>query len=692
MLRLHPTIVAGALLLGLLRADVTAAQTLSAGRCDAGDLREFTIRNARLEDPFWMLRLRRPTAATLAAIDRLRGQRYAFDTVNAVAKQIESDTFRPARAESLVRIDYADIGTVDCQDRQLDVVFRTFSAEVSRNLSALFEWGANDKAPNETAGVAQPNAAWQFAPEARFDRALGFAAGARAKATWSGGHLPFGSLDVDAIGSNESHLVSASLVGGYDSATSWLRRASWRVAFLDSSAPAGGVHLEDRNGSAQFFVASRPLKGLVARFGGALDGGRTHSGFAPDQLTPQIVANSDVTSAKLFGGVTARGGRQSFAASYALFLGSTAGGFHGDWRKQIGDATHELWLPFRDHRLFEVEQRLTFGVLQTITALPAAERFFAGAGNDSFLIGDDWRLRTGPVIRSIPTNQFSLSGIGGDRFAAYASTTAFTVWGKPVVPKELLDDQGFGRKLQGQLVSARNALDIVYRSEDPSFRSIKDRLPAVVATLQRIGDAKAVAQSTAPLPPEAFEPCEDALHASRSAADHALADKPVQSYGWVKEMLPDGDFALDEVVSSCGVDLIAALNGVGASVSQLASASTDLTAQVSALREQFAAIDNRRSAERAGHDMAYAERALTIITRQMNITSISPVFIFDVAHIGPAGDDPYSGYRYAVGGGLRFTLASTVSFTATYAVNPRRRPGEGSGALVFSLTTRNLFE
>jgi hypothetical protein len=125
---------------------------------------------------------------------------------------------------------------------------------------------------------------------------------------------------------------------------------------------------------------------------------------------------------------------------------------------------------------------------------------------------------------------------------------------------------------------------------------------------------------------------------------------------------------------------------------ELESAVGDLTPLASTIATRFAAIDTGRSAQRAAEDVGYAARALDVITKQMNVTSISPVFIFDVAHIDPAATDPHGGTRYAIGGGIRLTLVSTVSVTATYAVNPRRGPGEGAGALVFSLTTRNLFE
>jgi len=51
-----------------------------------------------------------------------------------------------------------------------------------------------------------------------------------------------------------------------------------------------------------------------------------------------------------------------------------------------------------------------------------------------------------------------------------------------------------------------------------------------------------------------------------------------------------------------------------------------------------------------------------------------PVVVFDRA----GGSS--SLVRYAAGGGLRVTLASTVSFQAGYAVNVNRGPGEPRGA------------
>jgi hypothetical protein len=688
-----PLIVVGALVGASVAAAAAAQPPVSLlGSCAGEDLRGFTIRSARLDDRFWILRWRRPGDEVLSAIHALAGQPYSFAAVNAVSVEIEKKTWLPDDPEAIVQLQYSDIGLEHCRERQLDVVFRIFSAAPSPTLSTVFEWGARDKTPDQTAGLARTNAPWLVAPEVGFDRARELAAGGRVKRTWANSRTPFNALIANGLVSAESHVGSASLIGGDESPERWLRRTSWRVTFRDASDPAGDVHLDDRRLAAQFSGTSRPAGGIVMRFGGVLDGGRLESGFGATELPAHTAAASDFTQSSVYAGVTGRRSRQSFTATYALMLGATGAGFHGDWRKHIGDAAHEFWWPIRDHRLFEVEQRLTAGRLDTLGVVPASERFFGGANDASAQLGEDWRLPIGPRIRSLPTNAFSVTGAGGDRFVSYNSTVAFTVWGKPAVPPELSNDEAFGKQVHAQLTNARSVLEAVYRSGDENFQAIKARMPEIVDQLTRAAAAEAAARSSSSLPEATFRPCEQALRASRMAATHAAADKPAQAYGWVEEMLPDGNNALVKVASRCGEHLADALRRAGVPVDSLVSASNAVQTSASFVERRFADIDQKSSAKRAADDLAYAQHAIDIILTQLNITSISPVFVFDVARLAPAGDDPYGGDRYAVGGGLRFTLASTVSMTVTYAANPRRRPGEGSGALVFSLTTRNLFD
>lgn len=126
--------------------------------------------------------------------------------------------------------------------------------------------------------------------------------------------------------------------------------------------------------------------------------------------------------------------------------------------------------------------------------------------------------------------------------------------------------------------------------------------------------------------------------------------------------------------------------------STIASAATALNAVAGNLQTEMASIDQQAATNKASSDMSYVRRTLGTILKEMNIASLSPVLAFDVAHLSPGGNAAYEGTRYGIGGGIRFSLVSTASFTIGYSRNPNPRPGEGSGAFFFSFNTRNLFQ
>jgi hypothetical protein len=108
------------------------------------------------------------------------------------------------------------------------------------------------------------------------------------------------------------------------------------------------------------------------------------------------------------------------------------------------------------------------------------------------------------------------------------------------------------------------------------------------------------------------------------------------------------------------------------------------------MEREFALIDQAAAARRAQDEMVYVRRTLNTLIDDLNIISVSPVLMLDVAHLGPA--DSRLGTRYGVGGGLRVTLANSVDFTAGYLVNPKRLRGEASGAFFFSMQFKDLLE
>ena len=105
---------------------------------------------------------------------------------------------------------------------------------------------------------------------------------------------------------------------------------------------------------------------------------------------------------------------------------------------------------------------------------------------------------------------------------------------------------------------------------------------------------------------------------------------------------------------------------------------------------EFNKIDQNAAAKKAAADMAFTRRTLNTLFNDVNIYSLSPVFVFDVARIGPASGQ-IGGVRYGPGGGLRFELATVAHFTLGYAWNVRRGPDEGRGNVFFSIGIRDLF-
>src|SRR5262245_49357920 len=88
-----------------LVGEATAQETVSSlGSC-AGitNLSGFTIREARLEDPFWILRWRKPGAEILGAVEALKGKPYSFATVDEVSTLIESKAWLPDASDAWVK-------------------------------------------------------------------------------------------------------------------------------------------------------------------------------------------------------------------------------------------------------------------------------------------------------------------------------------------------------------------------------------------------------------------------------------------------------------------------------------------------------------------------------------------------------------------------------------------------------------
>jgi hypothetical protein len=630
----------------------------------------YTIRNIRIDDPWRFLRLSTGTDEAEKAAQSLKGKPYNTGQVDTVFKIVESKRLLDSE------LSYSAIELENCADNQLDVVYKMFSVRISPLFSSTFEFRQKEKNdPAEASGVADKTNV-KFVPEAGYDATNKLFGGGTGEVKWRGRGIPFDALSLTGLGGSTLRRGSATLTGHHESATKLVSSAEWRLDYEYSSLPTDSAQLKNGRVAFQAMGMTRPLKGVVFRFGAQGEGGNQQSNFSQSALSSRTLSSSGYSSLKVYGGLTLHPRNQAIAASYGLELGSTGSSLHGDWRKHVADVAHEFWVPVGDHRMFEVEQRLTAGTAQILRSIPVKALFFGGNREEPFVPGQTWSIRANPVIRSIPSNRFyrTRDGAGAERFISYNSTVAVTVWRKPLVPRELIENPDFTQKLNGALVSSTSILQVTYASEDGHFRDALKLVPPLGERMQELQELVAALPSA--------DECTDAIDSAMILVTNIKKQKPARAYGSVKELLPGGDDSIENLVAICktGTEapvVIAKADAVGALAGQMQSS--------------FTLIDQARATARAEQDMVYVRRTLDIVLHDLNIASISPLFIFDVAQIGPKANGPYSGTRYGIGGGIRFSLVNMVHFSGGYAVNPSRQPGEPPGAVFFKLSTRSLF-
>jgi hypothetical protein len=547
----------------------------------------------------------------------------------------------------------------------------------------------------QTTVVAPEASPFHFKPIAGYDLTNLLHGGARMEVTshqfWK---LPFKSVLIEGQGNSRMHYFSAGLEGALDSSiesTRWLANAQWLFNYTNYALPTGTGKIKGGHLTAQFSGVTKPfLNGnFTFQFGMALDGGNRQSDVTGLFIAPNTVTDAGVGTLKLYGGLDARLRRNVFSVSYGLELGSIGPAARVDWRKHIVDARHNFWYPLGNHRLLDLESRFTLGSLQVPGRVPLPERFFGGNNEEFLIAGDTWQIRANPVIRAIPGSKFfrTPEGAGSKSFFSYNFTAAYGFWRKTLVPEELTSDPEFNAQLQGALTTVTSTLQNYYASQDSHFANVVAQLPTAQTALQDLKTAVAAAQEARPgEAPELFKACSRAVSGTLRRVASAITPQAADQYGLVMFLLsedPD-EFQFQRVTQACST-LNASIQdaAIGNATAQVGAARTSMLAE-------FNQIDEASAAQQAKDDMAFTRRTLNTLFNDVNIYSISPVVVFDVARIGPANGG-LGGTRYGPGGGIRLELASVAHFTLGYAWNVNGGPGEGRGNVFFSIGIRDLF-
>ena len=643
--RLFPT-------LALFALAATAAAR-SPAPCSAGidyEKEGYRVARVSVEDPFdflrWLAARSRSVQAQLSAT--LAGKPFTYRSAGSEAiAAIERAQFVPSIPGTFViRLEKASLENCRAASKTLDLVYRVYSTAPPKFAGGAAESQVVvERAPQTAAGLSAGGNPLRLAPSGGYDRAYG---------GFGGGRVDLRGFTVEGEGSRAMRSFTTTFAGSR-AFQGWLRRAAWRIAYVNRSAPAGSTRLQDAALSAQLSAATRPFwdGAVFARFGALLEGGNMQSLVAGALLAPHTTANAAYGSLKLVSGVTSRTRHNVLSASYGLELGSVGPAARIDWRKHIVDVADAFWYPFADHKPFQVETRVTAGLIQIPGEIPLPARFFGGNAAGSFIPGDfGWQIRDTPVIRAIPADRLYLTpeGAGADRFAAVNLTVAYPVHARPIMPPEIADDPEVNGALLAQLRTAASLEQNYYAWKDPHFALARARLP----DLRRRLDSLAAGASG---------DCLTNIQIAQFDIENTLKARGSAQYGNLAALLPPSD-DLGAVPTACGAPEIASIRA--------------------ALIADFGAIDQARARLRAERDIGFARRTLDTIFHEMNLYSVAPVAVFDAASIG-------TGLRLGPGAGLRLTVASTVNFTAGYAWNIRQQPGEGPGAVFFSITVRDIF-
>ena len=676
----------------------------AAGSCSGIDLEKagFTVRSIRIDDPFyflpWVKARQKRAAAQITTL--IKDKPFTYSSAAGKALEIiETENFLPDTSEVRVKLRLELVTVANCTAGNVDLIYRIYSTQIMPVLSARPEERVKEReTPQEPAGQttveAREASPFHFTPTAIYDSTDLLAGGGRFEfRPRSFGKLPFKSAVIKGEASSRMHNIYAALEGAYDSeeAGGWLAHAEWLVNFAHYSLPTGAGDIRGGHMTAHFAGVTKPvLNGNVSlRFGASLEGGNRQTEPGTLILAPDTVPNAGFGTLKLYGALDSRLRNHIFNASYGLELGSVGPAARVDWHKHILDARHQFWYSLGNHHLLDVESRFTLGRLGVRGQIPLPERFFGGRNEEFLIASDAWQIRANPVIRAIPGSRFfqTTEGAGAKEFFSYNLTAAYGIWRKTLVPEELTTDDEFKQELEGSITTVTSTLQNYYSSKDQHYNNVVGQLPAAQTALQDLKDAVTAAQSARPDQADLFKACNRAVSGGLRRLASAITPQGADPYGLIASVLSDDpdEIQLLKVNATCETDLNGVLHDA-----TISAATSRVETLRKAMLAEFKQIDEVRAQKQATADMAFTRRTLNTLFNDVNIYSISPVFVFDVARIGPR-NGAIGGTRYGPGAGIRFELATTAHFTLGYAWNVNQGPGEGRGNIFFAIGVRDLF-
>ncbi len=704
----------------LVTASATKAQVCSQpATSDIFTKDKYRVREVRIESPFDFLHTVTSSLNAIKSDLPLRkGMPFSVSQLNdgldLINKKLkEADTNGDQLFRLIVvrpHIERCDVETRPIPE--LDVVYRVFTTNYNSYLSHTFELKqAEVEHPAMASATSQAKGFLLVRPQIGYNRTRRLFGGMNVKMRTPGGI--FDTLDFTATGSNDSNFEELVLVGSREPGKSLLSHLEYRLGYQHSDTPADSIRLRSGKLSAQLFGASEPLgtKGLVLRFGMSLEGGNQQTNPKAAVTVSNNLSNSGYGSLKAYAGLTARSSypkippteisapqiTSSFTGSYGLQAGTNGASTSIDFIKHVVDLALTMRFlpkevsaqtPGAFHKTLDLEAQFTGGVIQKLGKLPVVESFFGGNAQQEFITGDSWHIRSTPFIRSFPQNRLNalatLAPLGGTKFYSVNITVARPLWGRAILPKELITDPQFSEKLTGEIRSQRQILIQAYKRKLRDFKELLKILPPLEADLQQLTalHGKLTAKSLAALEDDLSDLSDDL-----SIAEDALQKTKTTDPGKLDDYVIGSSSPLNQFINHLN-HLIATLGNINLATekAQVEVIRTSMVQQQDALALAINGIPVKQAEKQADEALQSLQPIVQSLFHELNIIAVSPVGIFDAARIWP---DKY-GTRFGIGGGVRLTLVN-FNVTLGYAVNPRPRAQEGRGAFFFSMDVTDLF-
>jgi hypothetical protein len=598
----------------------------------------------------------------------------------------------PALFESPVVVSVVTAGVEQCDEasKQLDVVYGVYTTKVPLVVSRFLESReAQEVDPGTNLALAPVPLRFRLTPRLSYDRSNDFMGGAAISLAM--GHA-FDSLDADIQLSDTATFIDVAAASSRARSNGWLRVYEWSVGYHHADRPTDQEVLKERAFVGYVTTASRPLgaQGGTVRWTSLVEAGEQRTALSAELLPADYVASAGYGSLKNAIGVDLRARRHGFSAAYGVLLGMTRGPDAFDYVKHVVDATYEARVGWKavawSHRPLDITTRWSVGQLGGDDATPATERFFGGATTTPFLPGTGWTIRSSPELRGFPPRWFNRvnaneAAIGATSYKTMTVTAAMAFWARPLVPPEVIDEPEVIQAVEAQLNSAEELIDILHRQTDPAYNGLLASAAALDSRLAAVDARIAAIEGT--LPEELKEQataCRELIDDVRAQLDPELDPRPFLVALFAKPA-DEGDATLPNVRDVCLAQL-----GKGTGDGELAKLGRALVFEIDSMQTTANRIDVARSKRMAARDMVFPREVVHSIFHESNVWSLGPALMFDAAHIDLGTPTDESATRYALGAGLRFTLASTFHLTAGYVWNVNNMAGEPQGAPFLSIS------